>query len=88
MGASFSWASGVPRTSLLAHPIYQNGGEIPGINPVYAYWADPDVAPGCDSSMGAACALVKTSSLATALSDPNAESSPFLYSYTAVKRGN
>ncbi|HEX9426758.1 MAG TPA: hypothetical protein VGA64_03160, partial [Candidatus Polarisedimenticolia bacterium] len=74
IGGNFSWASGVPRTSLLAHPIYQNGGEIPGIDPVYAYW-DPS-----------GTVLKKASTLAAALKD--GASFPFLYSYTPVKRGN
>jgi outer membrane receptor for ferrienterochelin and colicin len=75
VGANFSWASGVPRTSMLAHPIYQNSGEIPGINPVYAYWNTGGT-------------LTKTSSLSSALADPNSASNPFLFSYTPVNRGN
>jgi len=87
VGANFSWASGVPRTSLLAHPSYQNAGEIPGINPVYAYWADPDGT--CDSSVGSPCTLKTTPSLANALSDPtNIIQTVFLKSYTPVSRGN
>ena len=78
VGANFSWASGVPRTSMLAHPIYQNSGEIPGINPTYAYWADP----------GTGQVLTKTKSLSSALSDPDAVSAIFLYDYDPVKRGN
>jgi hypothetical protein len=82
LGANFSWSSGVPRTSLLAHPIYQNSGEIPGINPTYAYWACP----------GGGCApteLRKTKNLSAALSDPDATTGAiFLYSYDPVKRGN
>jgi hypothetical protein len=86
-GANFSWASGVPRTSLLAHPSYQNAGEIPGINPVYAYWADPD--GPCDSSVGSPCTLETTTSLADALSDPNnVIQTAFLKSYTSAGRGN
>ena len=79
VGGNLSWTSGVPRTSMLAHPIYQNSGEIPGISPVYAYWAD-DGAGGLE--------LRTTSSLSTALSDPDAASGLFLQSYTPVKRGN
>jgi len=82
VGASFNWASGTPRTSLLAHPLYENSGEIPGIDPVYAYWS------GCNSAIGSPCVLSKTRSLAAALSDSEAASSPFLFSYTSVKRGN
>ncbi len=78
VGANFSWASGVPRTSMLAHPIYQNSGEIPGINPTYAYWADP----------GSGYELRKTKSLSSALSDPDGSGFIFLYDYDPVKRGN
>jgi hypothetical protein len=90
LGASFSWHSGVPRTSLLAHPSYQNAGEIPGIDPVYAYWSDADaVNTGCDSSDGTPCTLATTTSLGAALADPNnAIGTVFLRSYTPVKRGN
>jgi hypothetical protein len=99
VGANFSWASGVTRTSLLAHPAYQNGGEIPGINPIYAYWQDADVSDpastfgGCSSDpavdSGAPCVLQTTSSLGDGLADPNnAIGTVFLKSFTPVKRGN
>ncbi len=39
-GGSLRWGSGVPRTALLAHPNYQNAGEIPGINPIFAVHDD------------------------------------------------
>jgi hypothetical protein len=68
----------VPRTSMLAHPIYQNAGEIPGKDPVYAYWADPGTGP----------ILRTTSSLSSALTDPDDISNIFLFTYTPVKRGN
>jgi len=84
VGANFSYSSGVPRTSLLAHPSYQNAGEIPGVNPVYAYWADP-----IGNGVPADYILRSTSSLKDALSDPqNVQQSVFLKSYTPVKRGN
>jgi len=80
VGANLSWISGVPRTSLLAHPVYQNSGEIPGIDPVYAYWADDG---------GGSLELRTTPDLSVALTDPDAFSGRvFLYSYTPVKRGN
>ena len=79
LGANFSWASGVPRTSMLAHPLYQNSGEIPGINPTYAYWADPGGGPPV---------LRKTKSLSAALADAQGIGNPFLFSYDPVKRGN
>jgi outer membrane receptor for ferrienterochelin and colicin len=96
LGANFSWASGVPRTSMLAHPNYQNRGEIPGINPIYAYWQDQDISlagGGCDSDpaadTGAPCTLVTTPRLSDALADPdNALGFAFLKDYTPVKRGN
>ena len=85
LGANFSWASGVPRTSMLAHPIYQNSGEIPGINPVYAYWADP-----VGNQTPSDYVLRKTKSLGAALADPQLRpfGGPFLFSYDPVKRGN
>jgi hypothetical protein len=81
LGANFSWHSGVPRTSLLAHPIYMNSGEIPGTNPVYAYWAD---------NGGGGLELRTTSNLSSALTDPDATrpGAVFLQSYTPVERGN
>ncbi|MEK7799207.1 MAG: hypothetical protein AAB297_05220, partial [Acidobacteriota bacterium] len=83
VGANFSWASGVPRTSMLAHPIYQNSGEIPGINPTYAYWADP---VGLGNS--ADYVLAKTKNLNTALTDTSAVTGIFLYDYDPAPRGN
>ena len=79
VGANFSWASGVPRTSLLAHPIYQNSGEIPGINPEYAYWADDG---------GGGLELRRTTSLKEALNDPDSLTGVFLSGYEPVERGN
>ncbi len=35
LGAALNVSSGVPRFPLLAHPSYQNAGEIPGIDPVF-----------------------------------------------------
>ena len=78
VGANLTWQTGVPRTSMLAHPIYQNAGEIPGKDPVYGYWADPGTGP----------IIRTTSSLPSALTDPDALSNIFLYSYTPVRRGN
>lgn len=42
VGGIFSWQSGIPRTALLAHPNYQNSGEIPGQDPVYIAPGDSD----------------------------------------------
>jgi len=81
LGANLSWQSGVPRTSLLAHPIYLNGGEIPGTDPVYGYWADDG---------GGGLELRSTAILSSALNDPDAINPGvvFLRSYTPAKRGN
>ncbi|HET8948592.1 MAG TPA: hypothetical protein VFQ07_16545, partial [Candidatus Polarisedimenticolia bacterium] len=79
VGANLSWSSGFPRTSMLAHPVYQNAGEIPGIDPIYSYWVDDGTGT---------LTLASTNNLATALADPNAASNIFLRSYTPVKRGN
>jgi hypothetical protein len=79
LGANLSWSSGFPRTSMLAHPIYQNAGEVPGIDPIYSYWVDDGTGT---------LTLASTNNLATALADPNAASNIFLSSYTPVKRGN
>ncbi len=35
LGGAMQWQSGVPRTPLLAHPNYQNAGELPGQDPQY-----------------------------------------------------
>ncbi|MBP7148787.1 MAG: TonB-dependent receptor [Acidobacteria bacterium] len=35
IGGALQWQSGVPRTPLLAHPNYQNSGELPGQDPLY-----------------------------------------------------
>jgi len=86
VGGNFSWMSGQPRTSLLAHPLYQNAGEIPGINPVYAYWVDT-VGGGNPTDF----TLRSTSNISSALNDPQAVNpggAIFLKSYTPVQRGN
>lgn len=57
---------------MLAHP---SAGEIPGIDPIYAYWNTGGT-------------LTKTNSLPAALADVNAVSNPFHFSYTPVTRGN
>jgi len=54
LGAAFTWESGVPRTPLLAHPIYINAGELPGSNPTYGWWSlgdDPLVPGPCDGAL-------------------------------------
>jgi hypothetical protein len=83
IGGNLTYQTGVPRTSLLAHPIYQNSGEIPGKDPVYGYWANDGV------TNGGADFVAKTSSLSAALNDLNSFGGGiFLFDYTPVKRGN
>jgi hypothetical protein len=79
IGGAFNWQSGTPRQPFLAHPSYQNAGEIPGINPVYAWWQDTD-------ADGAADTLAQGSGN-DFFNDPTAVSSLFLYNYKKVKRG-
>jgi outer membrane receptor protein involved in Fe transport len=82
LGANFTWISGTPRTSMLAHPIYLNSGEIPGIDPVYAYWVDP-------GGTGFPTDIRRTDDLGQALTDTDAVSGLiWLDSYTPVRRGN
>ena len=76
IGAGFNWQSGVPRQPLLAHPSYQNAGEIPGLDPVYAWWTDPGT--GLELATGSGTDF---------FNDPNAVSAQFLYNYKKIKRG-
>jgi carboxypeptidase family protein/TonB-dependent receptor-like protein len=79
IGGGFNWQSGVPRQPFLAHPSYQNPGEIPGISPVYAWWHD-------NNGDGTADELF-TGTGAEFLNDPDAVTTLFLYDYKRVKRG-
>jgi hypothetical protein len=38
VGGALQWQSGVPRTALLAHPIYLNAGELPGQDPIFQFF--------------------------------------------------
>lgn len=38
VGGILNWQSGRPRTPMLAHPNYQNAGELPGRDPLYYSW--------------------------------------------------
>jgi hypothetical protein len=88
IGGGMNWQSGTPRQPFLAHPSYQNAGEIPGINPNYAWWQDvngdgaPDIlaqGTGNDFFDLPACGAAPT---------PNCTvSTLFLYNYKKVKRG-
>jgi len=75
IGAGFNWQSGTPRQPLLAHPSYQNGGEIPGLNPVYAWWTDTGTLE------------LATGTAEEYRNDPDAASGKFLYDYKKITRG-
>jgi hypothetical protein len=87
LGAGFTWAGGVPRTPLLAHPngFYQNSGELPGYNPIY-YWYTTTGCVGYDECFASGTAT-------QFFEDPGAViptstySFPHLYSSTVAKRG-
>ncbi len=55
IGGGFHWQSGVPRTPLLAHPNYQNGGELPGQDPRYFVYDGTQwvLQPGSGDFLGA-----------------------------------
>ncbi len=77
LGGAFNWQSGIPRTPLLAHPNYQNAGEIPGQNPTYFWWSDT----------GEGLALRKGTSTQF-FNDPNTVmATPVLYNYEDCTRG-
>jgi hypothetical protein len=91
LGGGFNWLSGTPRQPFLAHPSYQNSGEIPGIDPVYAWWQDTDgdgapdfLAQGSGTDFFAlpACGSAPVANCTT-----NPSHTPFLYDYRKVKRG-
>ncbi len=79
IGGGFNWISGTPRQPFLAHPSYQNAGEIPGITPVYAWWSDTD-------GNGSADTLTQGSGN-DFFDDTTAVSNLFLYDYKKVQRG-
>lgn len=71
-GGIFTWQSGIPRTALLAHPNYQNSGEIPGQDPVY-------VAPVDSNDDGV---------LDTWVTGARVVGETFLFDYTDAPRGS
>jgi len=79
IGGAMNWQSGTPRQPYLAHPSYQNAGEIPGLNPVYAWWSDTDADGDAD--------VLTQGSGNDFHNDPTAVSGLFLYDYKKVKRG-
>jgi hypothetical protein len=86
LGGSFNWASGNPRTPLLAHPNYQNGGEIPGLDPLYGWWTLNQSAPNAVCYVGdGRCLAMGTAAQYNA--DGDAQSGYFLRDYTTVNRG-
>jgi hypothetical protein len=82
VGGAFNWQSGTPRQPFLAHPSYQNSGEIPGTEPLYAWWTDTDLSG--DVSAGDTLA---TGSGEDFHNDTNALSNLFLYDYRRIRRG-
>ncbi|MEW5806751.1 MAG: TonB-dependent receptor [Acidobacteriota bacterium] len=85
IGVNFNWQSGTPRTPFLAHPNYQNSGEIPGADPIYNYWVliDADADGTVDDLR-----LRETDNLYDYFNDPDAYSSwVFLKDYKEVSRG-
>lgn len=73
VGAILNWASGTPRTPLLAHPNYVNAGEIPGQDPLYLSPGDTDGDGTVDSWI---------------LGDRGAPGTFFLGEYTDSPRGS
>ncbi len=82
VGGAFSWQSGAPRQPFLAHPVYQNSGEIPGTEPVYAWWTDTDAS----GDVSAGDTLAKGSA-EEFHNDPDALSNLFLFDYRRIRRG-
>jgi len=83
VGGSMTWASGTPRTPLLAHPIYINAGELPGLNATYGWWSDPVNGDCSDPSVfafatGSASDFGSDTTFCTAI--------PFLVDYDNVGR--
>lgn len=75
-GGIFNWQSGTPRTPLLAHPNYQNAGELPGRDPIYTYWDQALNGGYGDWAKATSCA-------------GNPGDTPcFLYDYTDAPRGS
>lgn len=98
VGAAFTWQSGIPRTPLLAHPNYQNAGEIPGRDPVYFWWTGQDDGTGnpipgsVQLAKGPSTDFFNTPQITdTANCQPGQQCSlmatPVLFDYTDCKRG-
>jgi len=101
LGGRFNWQSGVPRTPLLAHPNYQNAGEIPGTDPVYFWYtstgyslADPNCGvildpddPNPNDPAQQYCFATGTGN--DFANDPGVHGlTPILYTYTDSPRGS
>lgn len=85
VGATFTWQSGIPRTPLLAHPNYQNAGEIPGRDPIYFWWQDTNT--DGDGTVNTADHL-ETGPATEFFNDPlSVMVTPVLYDYKDCKRG-
>ncbi|HEX5042007.1 MAG TPA: hypothetical protein VFV75_03825, partial [Candidatus Polarisedimenticolaceae bacterium] len=94
IGGRFNWQSGSPRTPFLAHPIYVNAGELPGLNPVYSWLTTPGNGTGNDFTVADCVNGVSTAGSCwvngtpnEASNDLNAETGIILRDYDAVGRG-
>jgi len=76
LGGALRWQSGTPRTALLAHPNYQNSGELPGQDPIYYDYACGDPELDEDGTYYAQCEWFET------------DSGLFLKDYTDAPRGS
>lgn len=101
IGGRVSVRSGQPNFPLLAHPVYLNSGEIPGINPVYWFLVDADT-NGDSISDGLGVFRASDASLPYPTGDTSQDldgdgvndtvvgtaysAGPQLYSYDAVER--
>jgi hypothetical protein len=75
VGAILNWQSGTPRTPLLAHPTYQNAGEIPGQDPQYVSLVDDPDGDG-------------TSNPTWVVAPAPLAGEAFLFNYTDAPRGS
>ncbi|HEV8335792.1 MAG TPA: TonB-dependent receptor [Candidatus Polarisedimenticolia bacterium] len=90
IGGGFNWQSGTPRTPQLAHPhaLYQNSGELPGLEPVYAWWLDSDGDDTADTlDRGKSSEFFALPKCSSSLVPGCTKSNLFLVDYKHVPRG-
>ena len=92
IGGRFNWQSGTPRTPFLAHPIYVNAGELPGINPLYTWLTTPGTGntftvSDCVNGVGTGGACWVNGSPTENAQDTSAQTGVILRDYDAVGRG-